>query len=108
MFEPRHTQNDVVALERGDDEIHELRVGADGDADVASDSDGVAGAAISEAHLMSAFLGLDAILANKRLRDEIGGGAAVSEGDGLGAGAKGGGELHESAAASLHLLNALR
>jgi len=95
-------------LERGDDEIHQLRVGADGDANVASDSDGVTGTTISEAHLMSAFLWLDAVLANEGLRDEIGRGAAVSEGDGLGASAEGGSKLHESAAASLHLLNAFR
>ena len=57
---------------------------------------------------MRAFLRLEPILTDEGLRDEIGGGAAVSESDGLGSAAKGGGELHENAAASLHLLNAYR
>lgn len=106
FFKPRHAEDDVVALERSDDEIHQLRVGADADADVADDSDGVTGAAISQAHLMRTFLRLEPILADEGLRDEIGGGAAVSESDGLGSTAKGSIELHENAAAGLHLLNA--
>jgi len=57
---------------------------------------------------MRAFFGFDSILADEGLRNEIGGGAAIGEGDGLGSCAKGGSKLHESAAAGLHLLNALR
>ena len=108
FFEPRHPENDVVALERRDDEIHQLHVGADANAEVANDSDGIAGASISKTHLQRTELRFESIAANEGLRDEIASRARVDEGDGLGTSAECGSELHENAAASLHLLNARR
>jgi len=95
-------------LERRDDEIHVLRIGADADADVAEDPDGFGGVSISEAHSHGTFLRGESTFLDERLRDEIACRTRVEEADGLGAGAKGGSELHEDAAAWLHLLNVLR
>lgn len=108
FFEPGHPENDVVALERRDDEIHQLHVGADANAEVADDSDGLTGAPICKAHLQRTLLRFESIPVNEGLRDEIASRARIDESDGLGASAECGSELHENAAASLHLLNARR
>lgn len=108
MFEPSHAKDDIITLEWRDDEIHPLGVGADPDADVVEDPDGVAGASISEAHSQRTLLRGESAFLGEGLRDEIARRPTIDEGDGLGTSSKDGRQLDEDAAAGLHLLNALR